>query len=101
MSELHTLRQLGTVAFDELDEEAGVALMDITQMQHGVVMRGRQVNASANRERTRQRRLARLVVVLGVPLAWFWYRQLTGNPLHLGIPPIRSEERRVGKECRL
>ncbi|MGZ4806348.1 MAG: AAA family ATPase, partial [Ilumatobacteraceae bacterium] len=62
--------------------------MDITQMQHGALLRGHQVNASANRERRRQRRLLRLLVVLAVPLGWFWYRQLTGNPVRLGVPPI-------------
>ena len=62
--------------------------MDITQMQHGSILRGRQVNASANRERKRQNRLTRLVIVLGVPLAWFWYRELSGHPLRPGIPPI-------------
>ena len=62
--------------------------MDITQMQHGSILRGRQVNASANRERKRQRRLTNLVIVLGVPLAWFWYRELSGHPLRPGIPPI-------------
>ena len=41
--------------------------------------------ASVNR---RQRRLARLVVILGVPVAWFWFRELRGNPVHPGLPPI-------------
>ncbi len=62
--------------------------MDISQMQHGAILRGHQVNASANRERKRQQRLMRVVVLLGIPLAFFWYRQLTGNPLSPGIPPI-------------
>jgi ATP-dependent Zn protease len=62
--------------------------MDITQMQHGAVLRGRQVNASANRERRRQRRLLRLLVGLSVPLIWYWYRWLTGDPIHPGVPPI-------------
>jgi ATP-dependent Zn protease len=62
--------------------------MDITQMQHGSILRGRQVNASANREHKRQQRLTRLVIVLGAPLAWFWYRELSGHPLRPGIPPI-------------
>lgn len=57
-------------------------------MQHGAILRGRQVNASANRERQRQRRLLRLVIMLGVPVAWFWYRQLSGDPVHIGLPPI-------------
>mgnify|MGYP001320520310 CR=1 FL=1 len=64
--------------------------MDITQMQYGAVLRGRQVNASANRERLRQRRLLRLVVVLGVPLAWFWYREISGRPVRPGMPDFLS-----------
>jgi cell division protease FtsH len=66
-------------------------LMDITQMQHGAVLRGRHIDASANRERRRQRRLLRLLVSLAVPFAWFWYRWLTGNPIHPGLPPIMKD----------
>jgi cell division protease FtsH len=62
--------------------------MDITQMQHGALLRGRQVNASANRERKRQQRLLRLVVVFSVPLIWFWYREIIGDPVRPGIPPV-------------
>ena len=39
------------------------------------ILRGHQVNASANRERKRQQRLLRLVCRSGVPLMWFWYRE--------------------------
>ena len=60
-------------------------------MQHGAVLRGQKVDASANRERKRQRRLASLVVILGVPVAWFWYRELSGNPIHPGIPSIITD----------
>lgn len=63
-------------------------MMDITQMQHGALLRGHQVNASANRERRRQQRLVRLFVFLGVPLLFFWYRELTGSPLRPGVPAI-------------
>ncbi len=62
--------------------------MDITQIKHGAVLRGRQVNASANRERQRQRRLTRLLVVLGLPLAWFWYQEISGSPVRPGVPAI-------------
>ena len=65
--------------------------MDITQMRHGSILRGRQVNASATRERKRQQRLGRLVVVLGIPMVWFWYRYLSGNPISLGMPPVIQE----------
>jgi len=65
--------------------------MDITEMQHGAVLRGRQVNANANRERKRQQRLLRLVLVFSGPLIWFWYREIVGNPVSPGIPPILRE----------
>ena len=57
-------------------------------MQYGAILRGRQINASVNRERKRQQRLFRIVVFCSVPLAWFWYRQLSGNPVHLGVPSL-------------
>lgn len=62
--------------------------MDITELQHGNVVRGHTVDTSANRERQRQKRLTRIVVILGVPLAWIWYRELTGNPVSPGLPSI-------------
>ncbi len=65
--------------------------MDITDMQHGTLMRGQTVNTTANRERSRQKRLLRLAVMLGIPLMWFWYRQLSGNPVEFGLPSIITE----------
>ena len=62
--------------------------MDITQMQYGAVLRGRQINASVTRERKRQQRLLRLVIALGLPVAWFWYREISGSPVRGGIPPL-------------
>ncbi len=60
--------------------------MDITELQHGTLIRGATVDATANREKRRQRRLLRAVVLLGLPLAWFWYRELSGNPVTPGFP---------------
>jgi cell division protease FtsH len=62
--------------------------MDITEMQYGAVLRGRQINASVTRERKRQQRLLRLVIALGLPVAWFWYREISGSPVRGGIPPL-------------
>ncbi len=62
--------------------------MDITDLQHGTVVRGHNVDTSTKRERERQKRLTRLVVVLGVPLAWIWYREIIGNPVSPGLPSI-------------
>ncbi len=65
--------------------------MDITDMQHGTLLRGRSVDTTANRERSRQKRLRRLVVLLGIPLLWFWYRELSGDPVSPGLPTLVSE----------
>jgi cell division protease FtsH len=62
--------------------------MDITQMQYGALLRGRQINASVTRERKRQQRLLRLVIALGLPVMYFWYREFTGSPVRGGIPPL-------------
>jgi len=61
---------------------------DISQMHLGAVLRGRHVNATANRERKRQQRLTRLLVALAAPLAWYWYRVIIGNPVGIGLPPL-------------
>ena len=62
--------------------------MQLTELQSGHVIHGAHVDASAHRERRRQRRLLRLVIVLAVPLAWFWVRWFSGNPVKPGLPAI-------------
>ncbi len=62
--------------------------MDIVDLQQASVVRGRHVDASAHRERQRQRRLRRLLVLVGVPLAFFWYRELFATPLRPGMPDL-------------
>ena len=62
--------------------------MDIVDLQQANVVRGRHVDASAHRERQRQRRLRRLLLLIGVPLAFFWYRELFGTPLRPGVPDV-------------
>ncbi|MEO5722768.1 MAG: AAA family ATPase [Ilumatobacteraceae bacterium] len=62
--------------------------MNITELQKGEMVTGSEIDTVANRERQRQRRLLRLAVLCGVPLAWFWYRELTGHPVRPGIPAM-------------
>ncbi|MEK7423728.1 MAG: hypothetical protein AAB131_07775, partial [Actinomycetota bacterium] len=62
--------------------------MDIMQLQEGIIVRGQRVDSTAQRERVRQRRLLRLLIVLSLPLAWFWVRQLQGNPIDPGLPDL-------------
>ncbi|MSW21633.1 MAG: AAA family ATPase [Actinobacteria bacterium] len=65
--------------------------MDITQLRHGNVVRGNEADTTSTRERQRRRRLRRLLVAIMVPLAWVWYRILTGNPIKFGIPDVVAE----------
>ena len=65
--------------------------MDITDLQHGALLRGDAVNATVNREQRRQRRLLRLLVIVGIPVTWFWYRELMGDPVRPGLPAIVRE----------
>jgi cell division protease FtsH len=60
--------------------------MNIDQLHDGRILRGDRVDATANRERVRRKRLWWAVVLLGAPLAYFWFRQLTGNPMRAGVP---------------
>jgi len=65
--------------------------MDVAQFQGGEVVRGRKVDATAHREQQRQRRLWKLVALLGIPLIWFWVREFSGNPVSPGLPAIVRE----------
>ena len=60
--------------------------MTIDQLHHGHILRGDHIDARAARERVRRRRLWWLSAGLGIPAAYFWFRELTGNPVRLGIP---------------
>ncbi len=62
--------------------------MDVSRLQSNDVLQGRHVDATEHRERQRRLRLWKLLAILGAPLAWFWYRQFTGNPVSPGLPAI-------------
>ena len=62
--------------------------MDVSRLQSNDVLQGHHVDATAHRERQRRLRLWKLVAILGGPLAWFWYREFTGNPVSPGLPAI-------------
>ncbi len=66
-------------------------MRSISDLGSNAVVSGATVDAFAARERARQRRLWRVVVVLGAPLAFFWWRELSGNPLRPGVPGWMSD----------
>ena len=47
---------------------------------------GGDIDASTNRERTRQRRLRRPLVIFSVVFSFLLYRLITDNPIRPGIP---------------
>ncbi len=60
--------------------------MDITKMSDGTMLTGADIDANANRERVRQRRLRRKLYVLTPIFAYFVYRVVSDNPIRLGVP---------------
>ncbi|HEY5873912.1 MAG TPA: AAA family ATPase [Ilumatobacteraceae bacterium] len=62
--------------------------MDVERLGAATILRGGDVDAEKTRERTRQRRLLRLAVVLIVFLVWMWSRLLSGQDIGIGLPSI-------------
>lgn len=60
--------------------------MDISKLSTGTMLTGDDIDATANRERARQRRLRRKLYVLAPIFGYFAYRVATGNPIRLGVP---------------
>jgi len=60
--------------------------MDITKMSDGAMLSGDDIDANANRERVRQRRLRRKLYLLAPIFGYFAYRVATDNPIRIGIP---------------
>ncbi len=55
--------------------------------QEGVIGRAL-ADVARLRERNRQRRIQRSLVLLGPLAVWLWWRQLTGNPVNLAWPSL-------------
>jgi ATP-dependent Zn protease len=55
--------------------------------QDGVIGRAL-ADVARLRERNRQRRMQRSLMILGPLAVWLWWRQLSGSPVHLGFPAM-------------
>ncbi|MGH9040729.1 MAG: AAA family ATPase [Acidimicrobiia bacterium] len=55
--------------------------------QEGVIGRAL-ADVGRARERNRQRRMQKSLLFLGPLATWLWYRQLTGNPVGIGLPAM-------------
>lgn len=65
--------------------------MDIGRLTDGTILRGGDIDAAATRERSRQRRLLRALVLMSCALVFVWWRELSGNPIEIGVPPYFEE----------
>jgi cell division protease FtsH len=64
--------------------------MDITKLSTGAMLSGDDIDATANRESARQRRLRRKIFLLLPIFTWLMYRLVTSNPIRLGVPSFVS-----------
>ncbi len=60
--------------------------MELARLSNGEMLSGKDIDANANRERTRQKRLKKWTVILGLVLAYLLWRLVNDNPIRLGIP---------------
>ncbi|NND73994.1 MAG: AAA family ATPase [Ilumatobacter sp.] len=60
--------------------------MDMTRLSNGEMLTGGDIDANTHRESTRQRRLRKTLVVLGLVLAFLAYRLYNDNPIRPGVP---------------
>ena len=58
--------------------------------QSGVLTRGL-ADVARIRERNRQRKMQRSLLLLGPLAVWMWWRQLTGRPVRFGWPGVSEE----------
>lgn len=60
--------------------------MDISKLSTGSMLSGDDIDATANREKARQRRLRRKLYLLTPIFVYLMWRLVTNNPMRLGIP---------------
>ena len=60
--------------------------MEMARLSTGEMLSGKDIDANANRERTRQKRLTKWLVILGLVLTYLLWRLVNNNPIRLGIP---------------
>jgi ATP-dependent Zn protease len=73
---------------DDAQGRTANAFDQLASVATGKVLNAGIADVGKHRERLRRRRLWRLAIVLAVPTAWLWYRNLTHNPVKFGLPEI-------------
>ncbi len=62
--------------------------MDVRLLGQADVLGGSLGDVARQRERSRRMRLGRILFVLGPIATYFWWRLVTGHPVHLGWPHV-------------
>ena len=62
--------------------------MDLGAIGQAGVLRGHAIDVPRNRERSRQRRLWKLLTLLTILGGWLYWRLLSGNPIRLALPHL-------------
>ncbi len=68
------------------------APMDLGAIGQAGVLRGHAIDVPRNRERSRQRRLWKLLTLLTILGGWLYWRLLSGNPIRLAPPHLTSTD---------
>ena len=63
-------------------------MAEVTTLGQAGVMRRGQADVARMRERNRQRRVTRSLAFFGPLAVYLWWRELTGDPVHLGPPDL-------------
>ena len=75
------------------DLDTGKIRVDVTTLGDSDLVEHALADVNASRERSRLRRVGKLVVILGAVAAWMWWRALAGHSFFPGFPdlPISSQ----------
>ncbi len=60
--------------------------MEMARLSTGEMLSGNDIDANANRERTRQKRLRKTFVVLAAVFSYLFWRLVNDNPIRPGVP---------------
>ncbi|MEA3055840.1 MAG: hypothetical protein QOD30_1272, partial [Actinomycetota bacterium] len=63
----------------------------MSDLGQAAVLGGALADVATAREASRQRRLRKIVYVLGPLTIWYWFRVLSGDPVHIGPPHLPAD----------
>jgi ATP-dependent Zn protease len=64
----------------------------LAALQQGRLLTHDRLDTTRRREQVRQRRLWLMFTFIAAPLAWFWWRDLTGDPVQFGLPDVFTQD---------